>query len=448
MLQRNAMRIARSLFVLLAVVAVQPRAIFAQHEQHADTTPHEDMMMPGALGISMERMGSGTTWIPDAVTVPSFHAMLGPWMMTVHGFVFGQYTHQGGPRGSDQFTAPNWAMGMFTRDFAGGKLQARAMLSLDDLTSQDGGYPMLLQTGETYEGQPIRDRQHPHDVLMEVGLLFERPVAENLALSLYVAPSGEPALGPVAFMHRPSAMDNPSAPLSHHWQDATHITFGVLTAGIFSRNVKLEGSLFNGREPDENRWGIDRISLDSWSTRLTFNPGRNWSLTAGYGFLKEPEASHPGESVRRVTAAAMYGKSFAGEREWSAAVVWGANRSSGHDELSHALLGEFEAILDGRNTILARAEYVQKSAEELLGHDAGIDPERHLNITALSAGYIRELSRQTGTTLGLGVRGTVNFVPDVLEPIYGSRTPLGLVVFLRLRPFHLHQPAANTPDGE
>jgi hypothetical protein len=150
----------------------------------------------------------------------------------------------------------------------------------------------------------------------------------------------------------------------------------------------------------------------------------------------------------------MYGKSFAGEREWSAALVWGANKSAGHDDLSHALLGEFEAILDDRNTVLARAEYVQKSGEELLGHDGGIDSERHLNIAALSAGYIRELSRQAGTTLGLGVRGTVNFVPDVLEPIYGSRTPLGLVVFLRLRPFHLHHrrrddvvPAEVPADG-
>jgi hypothetical protein len=139
----------------------------------------------------------------------------------------------------------------------------------------------------------------------------------------------------------------------------------------------------------------------------------------------------------------MYGESFAGEREWSAAVIWGANKASGHDGVSHALLGEFEAILDDRNTVLARAEYVQKSVEELLGHDSGIDPERKLNIKAVSAGYIRELSRQLNTTLGLGVRGTVNFVPAAIEPIYGSRTPLGLVVFLRLRPYHLHQQTAH-----
>src|SRR5262249_53931942 len=156
----------------------------------------------------------------------------------------------------------------------------RTMLSLDAAGVGSGGYPLLLQSGETYHGEPIHDRQHPHDFWMELSALYLKPISKSAGVELYLAPSGEPALGPVAFMHRPSAMDNPVAPIGHHWQDATHISFGVATVGLFTHNIKLEGSLFNGREPDDNRWDFDMGSLNSWSTRLTWNPTSHWSFTA------------------------------------------------------------------------------------------------------------------------------------------------------------------------
>jgi hypothetical protein len=396
-----------------------------------------DMMMPGPLGISMDRMGSGTTWIPDAVTLPAYHKMLGDWSLMVHGFVFGQFDTQSGPRGDDQIGSLNWGMVMLSRDWGGGKIQGRAMLSLDPLTVTNRGYPLLLQTGETYQGAALYDRQHPHDFWMELGLLYERPIASNLALSIYAAPSGEPALGPVAFMHRPSAMDNLSAPLSHHWQDATHISFGVLTGGLFTRTFKVEGSIFNGREPNEERWGFDKIKLDSYSGRVTLNPSGNWSLTTGYGYLKSPESLHPDESVHRMTASAMYGSRGSKEREWAATLVWGANKDSESSRLSHAFLAEGEFILNGgMHTVITRAEYVERTP-----HDLNFSPllTERFHVTAVSAGYIREISRMTGLTLGLGALGTVNFVPAAVESIYGSRTPRGLFVFLRLRPSHLHE---------
>ncbi len=258
-----------------------------------------DDMMIGPVGVSMDRMGSGTTWIPDAVTLPSRRRMFGNWMVMAHGFVFAQYDKQSGERGDDQFGSLNWGMLMATRDFAGGRFQARTMLSLDPFTVTRRGYPLLLQTGESYKGQPLHDRQHPHDFWMELGALYQREINKGLAWSIYAAPSGEPALGPVAFMHRPSAMDNPTAPLTHHWQDATHVSFGVLTGGIYSRRWQLEGSVFNGREPDDNRWNFDPIKLDSYSGRFTVNPTNHWSLAGGYGYLKSPEALSPNESIRR-----------------------------------------------------------------------------------------------------------------------------------------------------
>ena len=415
----------------------------------------EDMMI-GPVGVSMERMGSGTTWVPDAVTLPSRRRMLGDWMLMAHGFVFAQYDKQSGERGDDQLGSLNWGMLMATHDFAGGRFQARTMLSLDPLTVTKHGYPLLLQTGETYQGQPLHDRQHPHDFWMELGALYQREINKGLAWSIYAAPSGEPALGPVAFMHRPSAMDNPTAPLTHHWQDATHVSFGVLTGGIYSQRWQLEGSVFNGREPDENRWDFDPIKLDSYSGRLTVNPTTHWSIAAGYGFLKSPESLNPAESMHRLYASVLHGARVAVDGQWASAFIWGANKHSGQPNWSNGFLAESEAILDKHNTLFGRIETVQKSSEDLvvdnpvvLGSGAilpGFPASERFNVGALQLGYIREVARARWATIGLGGAGTLNFVAAALEPYYGSRNPTGLFVFLRVRPFHLARTTMRMND--
>lgn len=405
-----------------------------------------DDMMIGPVGVSMERMGSGTTWIPDAVTLPSHRRMLGDWMLMAHGFVFAQYDKQSGERSDDQFGSLNWGMLMATRDFAGGRFQARTMLSLDPFTVTKRGYPLLLQTGETYKGELLHDRQHPHDFWMELGALYQREINKGLAWSIYAAPSGEPALGPVAFMHRPSAMDNPAAPLNHHWQDATHVSFGVLTGGIYSRRWQLEGSVFNGREPDENRWNFDPIKLDSYSGRLTVNPSAHWSLAGGYGYLKSPEPLNPDESIHRITASVLHGARLGADGQWASAFIWGANKHSGQPSWSSGFLAESEANLDKHNTLFGRTEIVQKSAEDLVVDNPvvtrsgtvlpGFPASQSFNVAAVQLGYIRELARTRWATIGLGAGGTLNFVPAPLEPYYGSRNPTGTFIFMRLRPFH------------
>lgn len=409
------------MFALLTVLALSA--------QHPDDVA---MKMIDPLGVPMERLGSGTTWVPDAVPLPARHYMAGSWLLMVHGFGFVQYDKQGGPRGDDQFGSLNWAMLMASRDLWGGRLQARTMLSLDPATVSDRGYPLLLQNGESYRGQPLYDRQHPHDFWMELAVMYERALSRGVGVTVYAAPSGEPALGPVAFMHRSSAMDNPIAPLGHHWQDATHISFGVLTAGVFGHHWKLEGSAFNGREPDEERWGFDRIRLDSYSARFTAHLDSGWTVSAGYGFLKSPEALNPGESVHRMTASLLQGHKIGGDGQIATTIVWGANRRAG--TTTHSAVAETEAVVDQSNTIYGRAELAQKTAEDLvLGSFA---PERRFDVTAFSAGYVRELFRSTGTTLGVGVQATLNVVPDELQPFYGSRTPVGGMVFIRFRPTH------------
>jgi hypothetical protein len=383
----------------------------------------------------MDRMGSGTTWIPDAVSLPTRNFTAGSWDLMLHGFGFVQENGQTNARGSWQFGSLNWAMLMASREFAGGRFQLRTMLSLDPATVTDSGYPLLLQTGEAFQGRPLHDRQHPHDFLMELAAMYERPFTRTTGFEIYAAPSGEPALGPVAFMHRPSAMDNPAAPIGHHWQDATHISFGVLTAGLFTHSLKVEASVFNGREPDENRWNIDPIKLDSYSARITFNPTVNWSFTAGYGYLRSPESLMPNVPMHRTVASALYGRKLGADGQWATTLIWGANTMPG-SALSPSVLLESEAVLNRRSTLFGRAEWVRKSADELVVDvpPTNFPPDQMFGVGQVSLGYVGEVVRWSGATLGIGGMGTVNMVPASLESTYGTRTPLGLWIFVRVRP--------------
>jgi hypothetical protein len=427
------MRLPKTIVIaaLCAVTALPARAQRdTSHAGHQMDMPGVAMPSP-LLDLSMKRMGSGTTWVPEAFPLPSLHTMAGPWSVMAHGFAFVQYNHQDGPRGDSQFGSLNWGMLMASRPLAGGRFEARTMLSADALTVSGRGYPLLLQSGEQYQGAAIRDRQHPHDFWMELAALYERPLSERIGLSVYAAPSGEPALGPVAFMHRPSAMDNPFAPIGHHWQDATHVAFGVATLGVFGERWKIEGSAFNGREPDEHRWNFDIATMDSWSGRLTVNPNERWSLTAGYGRIAHPEATHPDDDVERITASAMRSGQIGSRGVWAATAIFGANHA--HESWTGSLLVEGEAVVDDRHTLFARVEQVEKTGEELQLEADGVASESRFGVTALTAGYVREILSGRGTTLGIGASGTLNMVPPALRPAYGSRTPWAAAVFLRVR---------------
>lgn len=400
------------------------------------------------FGIPMTRMGSGTAWLPDASAMRAWHFMAGSWMLMVHGDAFLQYDHQGGSRGDDQAGSINWGMLMAMRPLAGGTLHLHGMASAEPLTIGARGYPLLLQSGETYRGEPLHDRQHPHDLFMELSALYERPIARGLGFMVYAAPVGEPGIGPVAYMHRPSALNDPFAPLSHHWTDATHITYGVLTAGLFTRTVKLEGTLFNGREPDEDRYDFDFHALDSYGLRLSAVPSPHWALSASYGWLRQPEALQPGEDQRRLGASVLHTVRLGRQGEWASALIYGGNRhvTRGGPESGgweHSLIAESNLQVDRLNTVFGRAEYVRKSSEDLVVATA---PDREFDIGTLSLGYIREVAGFQGATLGLGARGALNLVPRTLESVYGSRTPAGLALFVRIRPALLE--GAHAMDHE
>ena len=416
----------RLLLVLIAGAAWPLRAQL--HMQH----PMD--MNAGPLEIPETRMGSGTSWLPDASPMHAAHYMLGRWTLMVHGKGFFQYDWQGGSRGSNQLGIVNWAMAAASRPLGGGQLQLRAMLSAEPWTIGSRGYPLLVQSGESYQGAPLHDRQHPHDLFMELSALYERPAARNLGLSLYLAPVGEPAVGPVAFPHRPSAADDPLAPISHHWQDGTHITFGVVTAGVFTREVKLEASWFNGREPDETRTNFDYTGrrLDSYCARLTVNPGSRWSLSTWYAYLKSPEGLNPDESLHRLGAAALTTQRVGTRGTWSSGLIYGANDQVGPGPLASSVVLESTVDLDGTNAFFGRAEYVRKNAAELVL--PSVPPTTEYDVGALALGYLRTVGTVAGLAAAVGLRASVNFAPSSLNAVYGSRTPAGVAMYFRVLP--------------
>jgi hypothetical protein len=394
--------------------------------------PHDmaHMQMGGAT-MPPARDGSGTSWLPDESPMYAVHRQAGEWMLMAHGNVFLQYLHESGDRGSEQVGSINWIMGMADRTIGAGHVGLRGMISLEPATIRGCGYPDLLATGELCDGEAIHDRQHPHDLFMELAATYDRPLAGSVRWQVYGGPAGEPALGPTAFPHRVSAMASPLAPITHHWFDATHITFGVVTGGIYGGRWKTEASVFNGREPDEHRTGFDFAALDSWSGRVWFLPTPQWALQISAGHLKEAEAGHDGApptDVDRVTATATYHRRFSDASIWATTFGWGRNKEPGNDG-SNALLAETNVTLRDRDVWFGRFEWAQKS-----GHDLALESHDVFAVAKLQAGYTRFLTSWMGLEPGAGIGVSAGIVPEALASTYGGRVNVGVGVYLTLRP--------------
>jgi Heavy metal binding domain len=383
------------------------------------------------LADPMSREGSGTSWLPDSSPMYGKMFMFGENMLMLHGAIFPRYTNVSTRRGDDRIDAPNWFMGMYSHPLGDStQIGARLMMSLDPLTEGGRGYPLLFQTGESWHDEPLHDRQHPHDLFDELSLSLSQKFDHDFSAYLYFGYPGEPALGPPAFMHRPSAMDDPDAPIGHHWQDSTHITFGVATAGLVWRNVKIEGSIFTGREPDENRYDFDRPRFDSYSGRLSWNPTKNLALQASYGYIKSPEALDPKTNIHRTTASAIYNLPLGPDSNWSNSFVWGQNNATAEGKTQSFLIES--NYQRGRDTLYVRWERVQKS-----GHELVLDPpdeSRIFPIGGYTIGYVRDLSHGNGVDIGLGAQFTFNDRPDRLDRYYGDDLGYAFQFFLRIRP--------------
>lgn len=411
-----------------------------QGHDHDEMQGHDmhSMRMSHAFSrnLPMTRNGSGTAWLPDNSPMYGYMFHSGKWMYMLHGDVYLRYNKQDlldkGKRGDSKFDAPNMVMLMGQRAVGSkGLFHFNTMISLDPLTVGNGGYPLLFQTGESYKGQPLVDRQHPHDVFAELSVSYAHALSPKSDVFVYVGYPGEPALGPAAYVHRPSGFFNPDAPLTHHWVDATHITFGVATLGFRYGNWKIEGSSFTGREPNEKRYNFDKPRFDSWSGRLSFNPNEKWALQASHGFIKEPEELHPGEDVNRTTASATYSVRGFGETFTNVTALWGMNKTAGH-AAEHGVLVEGSRSVK-RKTVYGRYEWVQKSLEELALSEAEFGHDAIFPVHAFTAGASYDLFTIGQTKIALG--GQLSFYdPDRrLSKLYGEN-PLAGQVYLRIYP--------------
>ena len=384
--------------------------------------------MSGLYGpYDMTRESSGTSWQPDSTPMQGVHGMQGAWMAMLHGFVDAIYDAQGGPRGSSQSFSTSMVMLMARRELGVGALGLRLMASGEPLMGASG-YPLLLQTGETADGRvPLIDRQHPHDLLVEAALTYSRDLAPGNSVFVYAGPVGEPALGPSTFTHRLSGMDNPEAPLTHHWLDSTHVTSGVVTAGYVWRQLKLDASAFNGREPDQHRYDVELRALDSWSARLAWNPARDWSMQVSTGRLASPEQLQPGIAVRRTTASVSYNAPCP-EGWWQTTLAWGHNSPSQGMPGSGWLL-ESALRLTAAQTLFGRVERVAKDELFLAGAPlAG----QTFTVGKLSLGYIYDFLEREGLSVGIGGLASTYSYPAPLNASYGYR-PTSYMLFLRAR---------------
>jgi len=380
--------------------------------------------------------GSGTSVEPVSTPVPMLMTSKGKWNLMFHANVFVMDEQQSSARGADRFFSTNWFMGMAQRPLGPGVFTARVMLSLEPAIVTGRQYPLLFQQGETAFGKPIVDGQHPHNFFMEIAALYDLKLGKNGLLSFYAAPVGDPAIGPMAYPHRASASENPVATLGHHQEDSTHIADDVITVGLAYRFARIEASGFHGREPNENRWTISQGKIDSWSTRLTIQPGKNWTGQYSYGRIASPEALFPGENQERMTVSAMYNRPFP-MGNWASSLMWGRTKSLGDNSIFNSYTFESTLRFLTLNHAWTRIENADRSDELLLGENTPPSnlPERPIGrVQAYTLGYDHDFDLIPHMATALGAQVTLYGVGENLKVVYGSN-PVGAVIFIRLRPF-------------
>ena len=387
------------------------------------------MSSMNSAGMSLMGEASGTSMNPLASTQPSMLMSRGlGWNWMFMGEAFVADTQQAAPRGHDKLFSTNWFMTGAEHHLGKGSMMFRLMLSLEPATITDRRYPELFQTGETAYGIPLVDAQHPHNFIMGLSVTYAHPVGRSGLWEIYYAPVGDPALGPVAFPHRASAVELPQAPLGHHWEDSTHIAYNVATTALTYKKLRWEASGFHGAEPGENRWIITYGAMDSWATRISVLPNSHWLAQFSAGRLTHPEATANGDVVR--TTASLHYTRTLHDGDWSSSLIWGRNHYTDTKQNGDAYTLESVLPLTRKNTLTGRAELVDKDELfDTVPELAGLS----FRIGAYTLGYSRDLGAPLKVMqTALGANASLYSLPAVITPYYGNR-PWGVDVFLRIR---------------
>ena len=404
------MSFPRSAPALMLALALSPLPAFAQMNMPG-------MEMPDARPATPVKAPDPMPGMETAPAKPG-------WTVMSHGVLTLVADDQQGPRGDSKAFVEGMVMVMADRNLSDrDDLRIDAMLSPDAFTGRSG-YPLLLQTGETADGvTTLIDRQHPHDLLM--GLTARLTHRFNTGSAFVEAGyPGAFAFGPTAFMHRASGDNFPTAPISHHWLDSGHITMGEVTAGISRGPLTLEVSEFTGREPDENRFDLDPVHLDSTAVRVTWRVMPDLSAQTSWARQVSPEALEPGVNLIKHSLSVDYGHSF-GAGTLNSTLAWGRKRvEHGTEKPSDAWLFENTWHFNGPWIALARYEHVYN--DELAARAAWV--------SKAEAGIVRTFAIRKNISLGVGVVRQFNDVPGALKAAYGGH-PNGTVAFIQLK-FH------------
>ena len=440
----KALRFAVLPVLLVSSVAVAQQDSGMQNIPGMEQMPGMQMSGGGSMNMQpgsfiqeiLDHDTSGTNAEPNSTPIPMLMKKKGAWTLMFHANVFVLDEQQSSPRGGGRFFSTNWFMPMAQRKLSRGIFTTRVMLSGEPATITNRRYPLLFQQGETAFGVPIADGQHPHNLFMEIAALYDWKLGARTLISFYAAPVGDPAIGLAAYAHRASAIENPVAPLGHHQEDSTHISDDVVTVGLTYRIVRLEASGFHGREPDENRWTISQGGIDSWSSRLTIQPGKNWSGQYSYARIASLEALFPTEHQERMTASVIYNRPLH-SGNWASTLLWGRTRSLQDGSILDSYLLESTARFHEGNYAWTRVENAERSNELILGENPlppGFIEEPMGHVWAYTLGYDHDIHLAPHLASAIGIQATTYGVPSILQPIYG-RHPAGLAVFIRLRPF-------------
>ena len=395
---------------------------FAQH-MHVDSP---GISNPASTFLMNLAAGTAENPASSAMSMAMKHS--GRWNLMAHGYAFLNVIQQSGPLGDDALFSTNHLMLMAENNpSTRSSFMLRGMFSLEPATVEDGAYPLLFQTGETANGEPIINGQHPHDLFMELSAQYAFQMNPDVLLHFYAGVRGDPALGPVAYPHRVSAQELPQATLSHHLQDSTHIADDVLTAGLRYKNVRFEVSGFHGAEPDEHRWDLDQGGIDSWSTRVSFAPTRNWNAQISTGRLKKPEELEPGD-VHRTTASATYDRPLE-NGFWASSFIWGWNHKVQDDLNVYSYVYETLFQFQRKNYVTGRIEFVDK--EELFHEDSPLAGEV-FQINSFTFGYARDFDLIPQLQTGIGANVTFYSTPSELNPYYGNH-PKTFLFYFRIR---------------
>jgi hypothetical protein len=417
---------------------------FAQQTQPTpQPTIHDHVAVTAPLLTPTQEI-SGTAWQPVVTPMYGVHRPWRGWDLRINGVVFVEALyeprdrHRTGGAGTQQVGSVNWGMLMARRNMGGGRLGIRTMVSAEPWTIPGCGSLSFLSTGEVCQGDTVHDRQQPHDFLMELAVDYDRSLRGDWRWQVYGGLAGEPALGPPGYSHRASALANPFAPITHHWLDATQVTFGLITAGVHNRRWKAEASVFNGREADERRFDVDLGAFDSASVRLSFLPTKQLALQLSAARLREVRTDFVFPSpdpLIRVTTSAVYNVPFDGTNIWATTLAFGANHA--HDITANGVLDattaagmiESSVTWSSRNTLFARGEVGGMPAHHLHAHEYATQV---LPVGKIQLGYVRHLRATKGLVPGLGATVAMSFLPPELASRYSGRTAPSFAVFFSL----------------